>query len=984
MVATCSPHRSAGGTIHYPSPTHIHHHDPTSAIRSLRRSLSRSPSRGPAFRLVTSQPPSPSPRSPLSPSPPSPPKPTAQESSVASTAAASASPLAIPFPPSAKIHRSSVRKGSPMRVSLRSRISPSSPARRPLAQSKDGGNAASSSPMTSKPGGHYRVTRSASPADKHRREQESRRSSVESTDSSLLAPNHARARIEKANPGSSTGSATTSSPLKRSDGLMDLDQAHLGSPVAKRRSLHGPLMGSDFNIFEHGPAATAEAKHEKTEASQDEDDVSVDQPGYNPSSPHFSTMPKRSSSLRKSTLQQRHNEKPTFARARLNPDLAMDFVAPGTAASKSKAHHRLSLENFLPPMQRESPFAAQGSLPNASVHVVPPNHPHPHPHPHPLSHAMTQSSSGSSLVDDSPTHPPIPHSERPGPPLNFSASLPVGSSRPPSFTTLSREPSVHTSSTEPSFVTPHNYKLVKPLPAAFMSTGLISKRSRNPEEEQFVGGVSKAQMPDTPCKRPTSMFQAAPAPVPGSAFGKSKEVRHEFGTPSTPFNPHPARAVPGTFGKGVSVFGSGFGVGGLFRRGSFASVDGEEQVQSPSGKGESQSSEYDLPPTPTKQILGTIGPQPSSGHVRNTSSFGGGHTTGGTNGPTVAVTETQSSQQGQSCKSSPNRTPTGSVDGDSDSFTPASPTLALALSSSSSLQASVSLSLAKSCDDVAPIVLSPTPLSRHSTTTPELCSSRKLNLAETGRLSTATPEGGLDPSQGRSPHTPKDNILPPDPSGLSISGQGNGLGVKVAHDGSSSASMFPPATPTAVRDYFPQAHRRRTSVAPLTNFAAADVDASLSTRFEKVELIGTGEFSQVYRVTESQPGRAASTQPTKTQPSKNRPTSEIHFPDRVFAVKKSRHAYAGIRDRQRKLQEVTVLKSLKLCDHVVHFVDSWEDKNHLYIQTEFCEEGSLDMFLAQVGRKARLDDFRIWKVLLELCQVSLSLNPNEPSLTIVP
>jgi mitosis inhibitor protein kinase SWE1 len=68
---------------------------------------------------------------------------------------------------------------------------------------------------------------------------------------------------------------------------------------------------------------------------------------------------------------------------------------------------------------------------------------------------------------------------------------------------------------------------------------------------------------------------------------------------------------------------------------------------------------------------------------------------------------------------------------------------------------------------------------------------------------------------------------------------------------------------------------------------------------------------------------------------------------------------------------VAILKALGQSDHIVQLVDSWEEKNHLYMQTEFCEEGSLDLFLAQVGRKARLDDFRIWKILLELSLVSL-------------
>ena len=50
-------------------------------------------------------------------------------------------------------------------------------------------------------------------------------------------------------------------------------------------------------------------------------------------------------------------------------------------------------------------------------------------------------------------------------------------------------------------------------------------------------------------------------------------------------------------------------------------------------------------------------------------------------------------------------------------------------------------------------------------------------------------------------------------------------------------------------------------------------------------------------------------------------------------------------------------------------IDSWEHHGHLYIQTEYCSEGSLDTFLKAVGQAGRLDDFRIWKILLETAQV---------------
>lgn len=208
-----------------------------------------------------------------------------------------------------------------------------------------------------------------------------------------------------------------------------------------------------------------------------------------------------------------------------------------------------------------------------------------------------------------------------------------------------------------------------------------------------------------------------------------------------------------------------------------------------------------------------------------------------------------------------------------------------------------------------------------------------------------------------SPHTPQEIMLPPDPSGLTIS----------AHtDQSSSLGPFSlnfPATPTGPREHFSQIGKR--SVISLGGYSAPDVDPCLTSRFDKVELIGTGEFSQVYCVTERQ-----STTPfqASTFGSVKRPTT----PQRLWAVKKSKHPFSGAKDRERRNTEVTILQALKNSDHIISFADSWEENNYLYIQTEFCEEGSLDVFLSQVGLKARLDDFRIWKILLELSHVRKS------------
>lgn len=62
----------------------------------------------------------------------------------------------------------------------------------------------------------------------------------------------------------------------------------------------------------------------------------------------------------------------------------------------------------------------------------------------------------------------------------------------------------------------------------------------------------------------------------------------------------------------------------------------------------------------------------------------------------------------------------------------------------------------------------------------------------------------------------------------------------------------------------------------------------------------------------------------------------------------------------------------QLHPNVLAFVDSWEEDEVLYIQTELCEMGSLAHFLWEYGRKfPRLDEARVWKIIADLSNVSL-------------
>ncbi|MCJ1470726.1 hypothetical protein MMC07_009373 [Pseudocyphellaria aurata] len=761
---------------------------------------------------------------------------------------------------------------------------------------------------------------------------------------SMIPQHRALAKLES---GSLGASGAKSSPLKRSDGIMNLDQATPGSPSAKRRSIYGPTLSSDFDVFdpESGGVVPFDLRYTRDLSNSALTDCT------NAVSP----LPRRTSTLRKTTLQQRH-DKPTFPfpKSRLHADVALESTPPVPVAHKGRP--RMSVDNFLPSRVRDSPFSAQGSLPNASVHPM--SQPSSKPpgmanqvqsQRHPLSRTITQSSSNSSLAEDSPTHIPVRQPEHRRAIIDFSKSLPVGAGRPGFRENDSSNVSTQASSTETSFSTPENYKLAKPLPAAFMSTGLISKRHKDVEESQpgFHGG--RSLMPDTPCKRHSLMGASPPAVVPGSAIGKSRHMRHSFGTPSTPFTPHLALTSPETFGKGVSIFGSNCDGGNILQGASFCSVDGEDLIQSPPTQLDSQSSnDFELPPTPTKQVL-------TSKHARTAHDIENFvQANVDLNAPAGTSKELRQIDKSSKSMQLPLQKSSGHADGNSDNTTGEAPSVALRFRSYSLVPSSFTRSRFLRNHKA------PSPLWNSSCSAPSFQSVRP--ITKTSPLSPASPVSQrLEP---RSPHTPRDSIAPPDPSGLSISAHAEGRLFRQVNEASHSTAIFPPATPTASsRDHSTSFGNGRSSLAASHIAAAAEADPSLRSKFDKVELVGTGEFSQVFRVTQAQESKAVqsyfSLQSTRGSP-------RTPMPDRVWAVKRSRHPFIGPKDRQRKLQEVNALRALGQTDHTVQFCDSWEDRNHLYIQTEFCEEGSLDSFLNQVGRKARLDDFRIWKIMLEL------------------
>ncbi|CAO2652252.1 Nn.00g005350.m01.CDS01 [Neocucurbitaria sp. VM-36] len=904
-----SPGRE-GGTMHLPSPTHPHSYrlDGThfSHLQELRRSLSRSPSKQSRFQLRNCD----SPRSPLSPLAlarafsPKTHKPTSP------IATYPESPLGTQAAPAKK--KFSLRRSAPFRSSPRTRNSNSkSPRRRALADSTD---VANSTPF---------MTRQA-PGQENT---PARRPSAESPDGMdmdrRLGVNDKPIKFEFARrPDLSPAPPAKSSPLKRNDGLMNLSGGNGTSPMAKRRSLHGASsLGNDFeSIFDQYPAPRTNMDESTRVYNDLNTSFSFSSPMNNTQSPI-----RRTTSLRKSTLSQRVSNSP-----RPRPTYDGEFAVPGVAASKSR--NRMSLDSSLGSNASISQTPFRKSTFDAGRMGLPQPFRGSTGAPHPLSHAHTPSSSTSSVNGDTPMAPPraptfnIPGygpPPTPGAPNHlFTRSLPIGIGRPQAS---------ESEQSQDSFDTP--FKVIPPPPVAF-STGLLSKKNRNVDEPAAGAGIYI--MPDTPSKRqsypPAAADRTENLDTPlvkrtGSLFGDAARPQHQFGTPSTPFSANVSKFSMESFGKRPSIFGN---VGdSLQRRGSFVSIDGDDDAQpdtqSPTANrmADSQSSVDDMPPTPTKPSGGSSRRSKESSLRRKT--FRSRPSIGN---DTFAAPEGDSRPTSklipipvvrlQGKRTSPRREEPCPESCDSPSLHP--PHFAQ------------SRLVRQSKKFVRPM-----PLSRRAFRSTLHPSDSKSNTKQPPAA------GGLFGAP--SPHTPSESFPPPDASRLSISGnRRDSLGFN------SSLGSFPPATPTTPRDgssFFSSVQ----GAIPI-GLTKNDVDEALSSRFHEIKLLdgGEGEFSQVYRVSK----------PVKASPERSPAGSQ------VWIVKKSKKPYLGAGDRQRKMREVEILYALQGNEHVLGIKTHWEFDSHLYIQTEYCEGGNLRKYLDTVGFNSRLDDFRIWKILLEL------------------
>ncbi|RLV94507.1 Mitosis inhibitor protein kinase SWE1 [Spathaspora sp. JA1] len=135
-------------------------------------------------------------------------------------------------------------------------------------------------------------------------------------------------------------------------------------------------------------------------------------------------------------------------------------------------------------------------------------------------------------------------------------------------------------------------------------------------------------------------------------------------------------------------------------------------------------------------------------------------------------------------------------------------------------------------------------------------------------------------------------------------------------------------------------------------YIRSKIDDHLVEKFgmKNIKAIGTGEFSIAY---------------------------ECIIQDQKLAIKRSKRPILGKLERKAIKREIEALRALTSVtgngeteeeegkEYLVYFIEAWDFNNYYYIMTEFCEGGTLFEFLED-NKHYRIDEFRIWKILIEI------------------
>ncbi|CAI4044278.1 hypothetical protein SUVZ_10G0230 [Saccharomyces uvarum] len=134
-----------------------------------------------------------------------------------------------------------------------------------------------------------------------------------------------------------------------------------------------------------------------------------------------------------------------------------------------------------------------------------------------------------------------------------------------------------------------------------------------------------------------------------------------------------------------------------------------------------------------------------------------------------------------------------------------------------------------------------------------------------------------------------------------------------------------------------------------SNKLSTNPDSHLFEKFTNVHSIGKGQFSTVYQVTFAQTNKKYAIKAIK--------------PNKYNSLKR---ILLEIKILNEVTNQITLDQEGK--EYIIDYISSWKFQNSYYIMTELCENGNLDGFLQEqvVAKKMRLEDWRIWKIIVEL------------------
>jgi len=120
------------------------------------------------------------------------------------------------------------------------------------------------------------------------------------------------------------------------------------------------------------------------------------------------------------------------------------------------------------------------------------------------------------------------------------------------------------------------------------------------------------------------------------------------------------------------------------------------------------------------------------------------------------------------------------------------------------------------------------------------------------------------------------------------------------------------------------------------------------TEFDELETLGKGEFGEVFKVRQNSTGK-------------------------VFAIKRPTQPACGPKALARQYEEVDILRRLTQgsthSPYIIQLHAAWEEDRRWNMQIEYCENGTLEHFLGLIaGFQDRIDEERIWKITSELTQ----------------